>query len=65
VLPLETTGKRELPFLLQTASHVMTRTTGACARTEQHTVVFRPRMEADVSQHALSLLELGLLSTSE
>lgn len=34
VLPLETEGKRELPFLLQTAS-LVTSTAGACARTEQ------------------------------
>lgn len=64
VLPLETEGKRELPFLLQTAS-LVTSTAGACARTEQCMEVFRPRMEADVSQHALLLLELGMLSTSE
>ena len=64
VLLVETGGKRELPFLLQTASPV-TSTAGACARTEQHMDVFRRRMEDDVSQHALSLLELGVLSTSE
>lgn len=58
VLPVETVGKRELPFLLQTASPVPS-IAGACARMEQLMEVFRPRMEADVSQHALLLLEVG------
>lgn len=50
VLPVETGGKRELPFSLQTAWPV-TSPAGACARTEQYMKVFGPRMEADVSQH--------------